>query len=136
MADWAGRLNIAILCALIATIAHFAVWFTATTEGSMWSFAALQGLAQGGYMAIIVAIINDYVPLDQSDAAIGWALFAWAPGGLLSQPITTYIIGEDDGVEPNYRGAIIFSGAIFFVSSCLVFVLRIMRGGCQLFRKV
>ncbi|KAI7875615.1 MFS general substrate transporter [Lichtheimia hyalospora FSU 10163] len=119
-----------------STIAHFAIWFTATTEGSMWAFAALQGLSQGGYMAIIVAIINDYVPLDQADAAIGWALFAWAPGGLLSQPITTYIIGEADGVEPNYRGAIIFSGTIFFVSSCLVLVLRIMRGGYQLFRKI
>lgn len=136
LADWCGRLNIGILSALIAAIAHFAIWLTATTEASMWAFAVLQGIAQGGYMAIIYALINDYVTLDYADAAIGWALFAWAPGGLLSQPITSYIIDRGNGVEPDYQGAIIFSGMIFFVSACLVLMLRIMKGGFRFFLKI
>lgn len=136
LADRIGRLNVGILCASLATIAHFAIWLTATTEASMWVFAVLQGISQGGYMAIIYSLINDYVPLDLADAAIGWALFAWAPGGLLSQPITSYIIDRGNGIKPYYQGAIIFSGLIYFLSACLVFILRIMKGGLQIFQKI
>ena len=41
--DYIGRFNMAVICGLMACVAHLAVWATATSAGSMWAFVILYG---------------------------------------------------------------------------------------------
>ncbi|KAI8143038.1 major facilitator superfamily domain-containing protein [Fennellomyces sp. T-0311] len=134
VSDYIGRFNMAIICGLMACIAHLAVWMTATSEGSMWAFAVLYGLFGGGYIAMITAVIAEVVGVDRVDSGTGWAFFAWSWGGLVAQPVASAIVDSTD--IPNYQGAIIYSGVLFFVGACASCVLRVAQGGKKIFKKV
>lgn len=134
ISDYLGRYNMVLICGAMAGIVHLAVWLTATTDASVWAFAVLYGWFGGGYIAMITAVIAQVVGVDQIEPATGWSFFAWFFGGLFGQPISSAIINRTE--EPDYRGAIIFSGVLFLFGACLALTLRVMRGGWKIFVKV
>ena len=134
VSDKIGRFNMAVICGLMACIAHLAVWLTASSEGSMWAFAVLYGLFGGGYIAMITALIAEVAGVDRIDSGTGWAYFAWSWGGLAAQPIASSIV--DSKTIPNYQGVIIYSGVLFFAGACATAILRVAYGGRKFFKKV
>ncbi|KAI8147150.1 major facilitator superfamily domain-containing protein [Fennellomyces sp. T-0311] len=134
ISDYVGRFNMAVFCALMACVAHLAVWMTATTEGSMWAFAILYGIFGGGYIAMITAVVAQVVGVENVDSGLGWAFFMWSWGGLAAQPAASAIV--DRGDEPDYRGAIIYAGVLFFAGACASWWLRVRRGGWKILKKV
>ncbi|KAI9491921.1 major facilitator superfamily domain-containing protein [Zychaea mexicana] len=104
VSDYIGRFNMAVICGIMACIAHLCVWMTATSEGSMWAFAVLYGLFGGGYIAMITAVIAEVVGVDRIDSGTGWAFFAWSWGGFAAQPVASAII--ESGGGDNFTGAI------------------------------
>lgn len=132
--DYIGRFNMAVICGLMACVAHLAVWLTATTDASMWAFAILYGMFGGGYITMITAITAQLVGLDHVEAGTGWVFFMWLFGGLLGQPVASLIVNRT--AEPDYHGAIIFAGVLFFAGACLATILRVVRGGWYPFKKV
>lgn len=132
--DYIGRFNMAVICGTMACIAHLAVWLTATSDGSMWAFAVLYGLFGGGYIAMITAIIGQVAGVDHINSGTGWCYSAWSFGGLFGQPIASLISNRTS--PPDYQGAIIFAGCLFFVGACMVFALRVMRGGWKILQVV
>ncbi|KAI9492078.1 major facilitator superfamily domain-containing protein [Zychaea mexicana] len=135
VSDYVGRFNMAVICGLMACIAHLAVWVTATSAGSMWAFVVLYGLFGGGYIAMITAVITEVVGVDRIESGTGWAFFAWCFGGLLGQPLASAIVEGGNNGE-DYRGAVIFAGCLFFVGACAAAVLRVVQGGYKLNKRV
>ncbi|KAI7856836.1 major facilitator superfamily domain-containing protein [Circinella umbellata] len=133
--DYVGRFNMAVICGLMACVAHLAVWTTATSAGSMWAFVILYGIFGGGYIAMITAVITEVVGIDHLESGTGWAFFAWCFGGLFGQPLASAIVESGSDGE-NYRGAVIFAGCLFFAGACASWVLRVIQGGWRVFKKV
>ena len=134
ISDYVGRFNMATFCAIMACIAHLAVWLTATTEGSMWAFSIMYGIFGGGYIAMLTAVVAQVVGVERVDSGLGWAFFMWSWGGLAAQPVASAIV--ERGTEPDYRGAIVYAGVLFFAGACASWWLRVTRGGWKILKKV
>ncbi|KAI8138982.1 major facilitator superfamily domain-containing protein [Fennellomyces sp. T-0311] len=132
--DYVGRFNMAVVCGLMACIAHLAVWVTASSAASMWAFAVLYGLFGGGYISMITAVITEIVGVDRVDSGTGWAFFAWSFGGLFGQPVASAIV--ERGVSRDYRSAVIYAGVLFFAGACASAFLRVVQGGSKILKKV
>ncbi|KAI9266541.1 major facilitator superfamily domain-containing protein [Phascolomyces articulosus] len=135
VSDYVGRFNMAVICGLMACVAHLAVWLTATSAGSMWAFVVLYGIFGGGYISMITAVIVEVVGLERVESGTGWAFFAWCFGGLLGQPLASAIVDSGSDGE-NYQGAVIFAGCLFFAGACASATLRIVQGGWKIIKKV
>ncbi|KAI8068016.1 major facilitator superfamily domain-containing protein [Gongronella butleri] len=133
LSDIVGRANQMVICLSLAGIFMLTVWLTASTQAQVWGFTVAYGFFGSASVATITGIIVEVVGLPLVESATGWLFFAWLFGGLLSQPMVAQIMEADGG---NYRGAIIFGGALFLVNACLALILRSMRSGGRVFVRV
>ncbi|KAI7876197.1 MFS general substrate transporter [Lichtheimia hyalospora FSU 10163] len=134
LSDYVGRFNMGVFCGLMACVAHLAVWLTATDQAGLWGFCAMYGIFGGGYIAMITALTAQIVGIERVDSGTGWAFFAWCFGGLLGQPVASAIVDRTE--VPDYQGAVIFAGVLFFVGAVLVGILRVLYGGFYPFKRV
>lgn len=132
--DYVGRLNMTVLCAIVSFIAHFAIWLTASTQAALWAFVVVYGLFGGAYIAVSISIVGQVVGDSNINVGTGWCYFAWSWTGLFGQAIASAISNRTS--PPDYRGAIIFNGALFVAGAFLAIILRVMVGGWKIMRVV
>ncbi|KAI7875613.1 MFS general substrate transporter [Lichtheimia hyalospora FSU 10163] len=134
LGDYIGLFNMSVICGFLCVVFHLALWLPATSAPILWAFAALQGIAQGAFNAMIVAVIVDCAGDEEADSGTGWAFFGWIVGALLGPPLASAIMNHSE--VPDYPAAIGFAAALFFLATCLMLVLRVKFGGWKLLKVV
>ncbi|KAI9318586.1 major facilitator superfamily domain-containing protein [Dichotomocladium elegans] len=134
--DYVGRANMTFFVIMMTGLLCLALWYNATTEASVWAFAALFGLFGGGYMAMIPALLAQVVGLEEIESSNGLLFFAWLVGGIFGSPIASKLIDENGPNGPQYGHAIIFGGVLIVFAGLMALAVRIMRGGFNPLKKV
>ena len=115
LSDTAGRKTIAVVCALLHTLAL--LWLTASTQ--MWMFyvfAVLYGIAYGGIDAPILALIGDHFGMRRVGVIMGSLTAGWGAGAALGPYIAGYIYD----VSSSYVAAFAMGSAFIALAALVV----------------
>ncbi|OKL57666.1 hypothetical protein UA08_06944 [Talaromyces atroroseus] len=126
VADKIGRFNCMIIVNMLSAIFVLGFWIPAHTNPELLVFAAFIGFTSGAFVAMVAAVIGQISDIRQIGVRNGTNFFCVSFAALIGNPIAGALIQRDDG---GYSYMQIFSGAAFFVGTCLFFSARIVQAG-------
>lgn len=119
--DVVGRINIALVSALLAALFSFAIWIPAKSFGVLIFYALVGGAVAGSYWTVIAPVAAEVVGLRNVPSALSINWLVIAIPCTFSEPIGLAIVSHDRG---HYIGAQIFVGVTYFAAAVCMFLLR------------
>ena len=137
--DKFGSTNMLLLAMTLNALSMFAIWPFTETMGPLILFAALNGIAKGGFFVCMPTTIGRMTGSGQAAVGMGMAITGWTGGYLMGSPIAGMLItttGADtaNSVVP-YRAAIFYAGGVALASATFVLIAR-LRMDTKLIKKV
>ncbi|CAH2355869.1 putative MFS-type transporter Pynfp [[Candida] railenensis] len=122
-ADRLGRLNMITVCSLLSATTIFGLWLISTRE-TFISFIVLYGVFTGAIIALLPTCLVELFGLQNYQSLSGLMYFARGIGSLCGSPIAGLFITGGGSKSSEYRGSIIYNGALLLASSICLIALR------------
>ena len=137
--DAIGPLNTFFLAMSLNALSTLAIWTVSDSIGTLVFFAIVNGIANGAFFTAVPTVVASMVGPGLATVAMSMNVTGWTFGYLLGTPIAGYLLqatraDKARSVDP-YRPAIIYAGAVAFISSALVLLAR-LRLDRRLKRKI
>lgn len=137
--DKFGSTNMLLLAMVLNAISMLAIWPVSNTIGTLVAFAAINGIANGGFFVTMPTAIGRLIGPGQAAVGMAMAITGWTGGYLMGSPIVGMLItaaGADRAhtVVP-YRAAIFYAGGVALASAAFVIVAR-LRMDTKLIKKL
>ncbi|KAK8147645.1 hypothetical protein G3M48_001258 [Beauveria asiatica] len=128
MGDKIGRYNMFISVCALTGIWVLALWIPSSSTGGIIAFAVLFGFCSGAYVSLIAPLVAQISPLQEIGFRTGNVFFVSSIGGLVTNPISGAILGNDK----NWVGVKVFAGVFCLLGTVLVLFSRARRVGWKL----
>jgi len=126
--DRVGAINTLALAAFINGLSMLAIWPVSSSQGPLYVFAVVNGLANGSIFVSLPTAIATLCPVSPA-ASVTLMTFFWTPGYLLCPPIAGILVDLTGAQSASsigpYRAAIFYAAATSILSTVLIVVLRI-----------
>uniref|UniRef100_A0A060TBD7 ARAD1D27170p n=1 Tax=Blastobotrys adeninivorans TaxID=409370 RepID=A0A060TBD7_BLAAD len=121
-ADVVGRINMLVFCCIMSTASVFGLWYV-PAQSTFVAFVILYGVFSGPIIALLPACLVELFGVQNYQSMSGFMYFTRGVGNLLGSPIAGLFVTK--GSSPmNYRGAIIYTGAMLLANSVAFAILR------------
>ncbi|KAK3683163.1 hypothetical protein LTR37_020502 [Vermiconidia calcicola] len=128
LCDHLGPLNILFTTLLLNGISMLALWPFSGTLAPLVVFTIWNGVASGGFFAVIPTVIGSVYGSQEVPEAMGMIVTGCAGGYIMGAPIAGYILdaymGTEDGVAA-YRPAMYYAGSMSLGAAILVGFMRL-----------
>lgn len=128
MSDRIGRYNMFVVVCALAGIWVLALWIPSSSTGGITAFSALFGFCSGAYVSLISPLVAQISPLREIGFRTGIIFFFIGISGLVTNPISGAILGNDK----NWVGVKVFAGVFCLAGTSLVLVSRLQHTGWRL----
>lgn len=120
-----GRFNVTSITAIIVMIFNFAFWMPINNYAGVLVFTIFMGLVMGYQFVTITAIASDFLGATNFRAV--WCILAGINSitGMTAELMGIALV--DESLKKPYTYTQVFSGVLFFVSTCFLFLLREMK---------
>jgi MFS family permease len=124
--DRAGRINIPILCYLLAGLSCLCMWMTAKSFGALIAFALVQGSVAGVVWSTAPAVTATIVGLNELDPALTTFWCIVVVPALVAQPIAVALIDYSKNTlhcsgSDAYEISIGFCGGLGLLAATFLF---------------
>ncbi|RKK67504.1 hypothetical protein BFJ69_g14448 [Fusarium oxysporum] len=127
LCDLFGPLNILFVTLLLTGISMLVLWPFSNTLVPLAIFAIWNGVASGGFFAVMPTVVGSVFGSHKMPIAMGMIVTGWAGGYLMGGPIAGYILGRYGGVEGGimaFRPAMYYAGSMSLGAASLVAWMR------------
>lgn len=128
MGDRIGRFNMFTVVGALTGLWVLALWIPSSSTGGIISFATLFGFCSGAYVSLVPALVAQISPLREIGLRMGILFFVGSIPGLVTNPISGAILGQDK----NWVGVKVFAGVFCLAGTLMVFTSRIHHTGWKL----
>ncbi|KAM3508001.1 hypothetical protein MY11210_006923 [Beauveria gryllotalpidicola] len=128
MGDKIGRYNMFIAVCTLTGVWVLALWIPSSSTGGIIAFAILFGFCSGAYVSLIGPLVAQISPLKEIGFRTGNVFFVSSIGGLVTNPISGAILGNDK----SWVGVKVFAGVFCLLGTVLVLFSRARRVGWKL----
>jgi len=138
LCDIIGPLNVLFATLLLTGISMLVLWPVSTTLVPLVVFAIWNGVASGGFFAVMPTVVGSIFGTQKMPIAMGMIVTGWAGGYLMGGPIAGYMLGRYGGVEGGvaaFRPAMYYAGSMSLGAAALVAFMR-LRIDSAIWRKL
>ncbi|KAK0276842.1 hypothetical protein LTR35_010236 [Friedmanniomyces endolithicus] len=138
LCDIIGPLNVLFATLLLTGISMLVLWPVSTTLVPLVIFSVWNGVASGGFFAVIPTVVGSVFGTQKMPIAMGMIVTGWAGGYLMGGPIAGYMLGRYGGVEGGvaaFRPAMYYAGSMSLGAAALVAFMR-LRIDSAIWRKL
>ncbi|KAG5946942.1 hypothetical protein E4U53_006503 [Claviceps sorghi] len=114
--DRVGRYNIFVVVCALTGIWVLALWIPSSSTGGIMAFAALFGYCSGAYISLIAPLVAQISPLSEIGFRTGTIFLVASISGLVTNPISGAILGDDK----NWVGVKVFAGILCLAGTLAV----------------
>ncbi|TKA35444.1 hypothetical protein B0A54_12104 [Friedmanniomyces endolithicus] len=128
LCDIIGPLNVLFATLLLTGISMLVLWPVSTTLVPLVMFAIWNGVASGGFFAVMPTVVGSIFGTQKMPIAMGMIVTGWAGGYLMGGPIAGYMLGRYGGVEGGvaaFRPAMYYAGSMSLGAAALVAFMRL-----------
>ncbi|KAF2837450.1 major facilitator superfamily transporter [Patellaria atrata CBS 101060] len=128
MGDKIGPLNTLFISVSLSAISVLTIWPVADTLAPLIVFMIINGIANGGFFAIMPTVVGNIFGSARVSVVMGMVVTGWTGGYLMGAPIAGYILdayGGEEGGFRAYRPAIFYAGSMSVVAASLVALVRL-----------
>jgi MFS family permease len=126
LCDFIGPLNVLFLTLVFGGISMLGLWPFSGTLAPLIVFAIWNGIANGGFFAVVPTVIGSVFGAEKVPLTMGMIVTGWAGGYMMGGPIAGYILnaylGKRSGIDA-YRPAMFYAGSMSLgAAMCVAFV--------------